>query len=334
MTQLTELDCSENQLKQLPAFVGNFKRMMSLNACENELEALPSSLVNLSDLTHLNVGYNKIKEIPICICQLSRLCLLDLSKNQISHLPIAIGQLTDLRSLSLRSNKLQVLPKEIGHLHKLKNLDVAYNNIVELPKEFAQLYQLTDLETEENPLLFPPQHIAEQSLYATMMYLTYDIDIVANQKIYRVELPVTMPLQAILKQALSFFNVFVKKIKNEHIHFEVVSTKAGIRLEMIYTDMMDLEAVQAYLSEYIMLFSQKKITQLNFQIDVTIEQEQKILQHLNLQLKFVQQALKIYGIQNRILKYKFNELLGLLSNRTSEYFELNLNEINPGPATS
>ena len=183
-------------------------------------------------------------------------------------------------------------------------------------------------------MLFPPQHIAEQSLYATMLHLTYDIDIVANQKIHRIELPVTMPLQATLKQTLSFFNTYVKQTKGKAIHFELMSSTTGLRLEMIYTDIMDLEEIQLYLSEYLMLFGQKKITQLDFQTTMPPQEQKKVLQQLNLQLDFILKTLDIYEIQYLDFKQKINEFIDLLRTKQFDYGELNLNEINPGPAAS
>lgn len=56
MTQLKELDISNNAIRELPRNIGELRRLITLNAYNNQISYLPPSFLSLKDLQQLNVS--------------------------------------------------------------------------------------------------------------------------------------------------------------------------------------------------------------------------------------------------------------------------------------
>ena len=114
-TDLTELDLSENQIKELPAEISVLiTNRTRLDLRRKQISQLPAKIEQLSNLTTLYLGGNQIKELPTEIGKLTNLTELDLWQNQLNELPAEIGQLSNLTTLYLRGNPLKSLPPEIA----------------------------------------------------------------------------------------------------------------------------------------------------------------------------------------------------------------------------
>ena len=160
-TNLTNLDCSYNQLTELP--VGNLTNLKSLDCSDNQLTALP--VENLTNLTLLYCSNNQLTALPVekltqltnlrCnnnqltampVEKLSQLAVLYCDNNQLTELPV--GNLTELTVLNCDNNQLTALP--VGNLTLLEKLNCGTNLLTEL--DIEKLTQLTSLYCNNNQL--------------------------------------------------------------------------------------------------------------------------------------------------------------------------------------
>ena len=90
---LVELDCSNNDLKEVPAFICRLKKLKILNLKVNRLTStsFPDSMDTLTSLRHLNLSGNRIDVIPEVLLRLTDLESLHLGANAITELPSEIG---------------------------------------------------------------------------------------------------------------------------------------------------------------------------------------------------------------------------------------------------
>ena len=143
-TNLTSLDCGNNQLTALP--VENLTQLTSLRCNNNQLTALPVG--NLTNLTELYCSYNQLTELPVE--KLTKLTELSCSYNQLTKLPVE--SLTNLTSLYCDNNQLAALPVE--NLTLLEQLNCGMNLLTEL--DIENLTQLKNLSCYNNQLTSLP----------------------------------------------------------------------------------------------------------------------------------------------------------------------------------
>jgi Leucine-rich repeat (LRR) protein len=150
LQRLESLNLEDNKLNTIPAELGNLQSLQILNLGNNELSLLPTEIGNLQNLQSLDLSVNQLSNLPAEIGQLKNLSLLDLSVNQLSNLPAEIGQLKNLSSLGLSVNQLSNLPAEIGNLQNLQSLDLSGNQLSSLPAEIGNLQNLQSLDLSGN----------------------------------------------------------------------------------------------------------------------------------------------------------------------------------------
>ena len=142
LTKLTELFCFGNQLTALP--VENLTQLTTLSCSNNQLTALP--VENLTQLTSLHCGNNQLTALPVE--KLTKLTELSCSYNQLTAL--LVGNLTQLKILSCSNNQLTALPVE--NLTNLTSLSCSNNQLTEL---------LVDGLTNLNTLACRGNHLTE-----------------------------------------------------------------------------------------------------------------------------------------------------------------------------
>ena len=120
-----------NQLKGLPAQIGECKSLRQLYLHRNQLQELPPEIGQLTNLRELDLSGNQLQELPSEIGECKKLVTLDLSGNQLQELPPQIWK-SKLNDLRLSNNKLKKLPGGIGML-PLQLLDLCNNPLSELP---------------------------------------------------------------------------------------------------------------------------------------------------------------------------------------------------------
>jgi small GTP-binding protein len=169
----TRLSLSYNQLKTLPAEIGELKNLTSLDLSRNQLTSLPAEIVDLKNLTELYLSWNQLTSLPAEIGELKNLTSLDLFNNQLTALPAEIGELKNLTKLDLSFNKLTKVPVEIGELKNLTKLYLSDNQLTSLPAEIVELKNLTSLDLSNNQLTSLPAEIGELT-NLTSLYLPYN----------------------------------------------------------------------------------------------------------------------------------------------------------------
>ncbi|MCH8294081.1 leucine-rich repeat domain-containing protein, partial [Candidatus Poribacteria bacterium] len=171
---LRSLYLSDNNLTQLPEFIGQLTQLRSLDLSYTNLTQLPEFIGQLTQLRSLDLSYNRLSEVPEFIGQLTQLRSLDLRSNRLSEVPEFIGQFTQLRSLDLRSNRLSEVPEFIGQLTQLRNLDLSFNRqLTQLPEFIGQLTQLRSLYLSYNNLTQLPEFIGQLTQLRSL-YLSYN----------------------------------------------------------------------------------------------------------------------------------------------------------------
>lgn len=138
------LDLAQLGLKEVPEETFELTNLQELNLSNNELTALPESIFQLTNLRRLFVSGNQLTTVSQGISQLANLQEVILSDNQLTTVPEGIFSLKKLRFLDLYSNQLKAIPEKISHLTNLQILDLGNNQLTELPEGIASLINLTD----------------------------------------------------------------------------------------------------------------------------------------------------------------------------------------------
>ncbi|BFG31072.1 hypothetical protein CerSpe_173460 [Prunus speciosa] len=150
LSEVTELDFSENWIMALPPTMGGLKALTKLDIHSNQLINLPESFGELSNLTDLDLHANLLKSLPASFRNLINLITLDLSSNQFTHLPDVIGKLASLKILNAETNELEELPYTIGSCTSLVELHLDFNQLRALPEAIGKLKSLEVLALHYN----------------------------------------------------------------------------------------------------------------------------------------------------------------------------------------
>lgn len=138
---VTELSLRGLLLKDVPErFLLSFPNLTSLELSYNELRQLPGGVSLLSDLRILDLADNRIElDAPQAdlLGQCQHLRYLNLSSNRL-HMAFSVARMEQLAELRIRNNGLASLPEGILDCPLLYLLDASDNFIVSLPDGFVQ----------------------------------------------------------------------------------------------------------------------------------------------------------------------------------------------------
>ncbi|MQL93939.1 hypothetical protein Taro_026593 [Colocasia esculenta] len=160
LTNITELDLSENQIMALPTTIASLKFLTKLDIHSNKLINLPDNFGELSSLTDLDLHANSLKSLPPSFGNLTALVNLDLSSNRFTALPDTLGNLTKLRKLDVETNELEELPYTIGSCTSLVELRLDFNQIRALPEAVGKLESLEIITLHYNRIKGLPTTMA------------------------------------------------------------------------------------------------------------------------------------------------------------------------------
>ncbi|KAK7346831.1 hypothetical protein VNO80_21354 [Phaseolus coccineus] len=156
---LTKLDLHSNQLINLPHSFGELINLVDLDLHANRLKSLPATFGNLTNLIDLDLSSNGFTNLPETIGNLNSLKRLNVETNELEELPHTIGNCLFLSALRLDFNQLKALPEAIGKLEWLEILTFKYNRVKRLPSTVGNLCNLKELDISFNELEFVPENL-------------------------------------------------------------------------------------------------------------------------------------------------------------------------------
>jgi hypothetical protein len=135
------INLSGLHLSYLPACIGNFP-IRALDLSNNALSDLPAELGELKKLFSLNLTHNQLRSIPACVMRLKGLESLLLCGNLIQSVGASISDLVNLKFLDLRYNPLDFTRVSLT-LRTLKLEVLAVHGISQNPR--SPITNLRDL---------------------------------------------------------------------------------------------------------------------------------------------------------------------------------------------
>ncbi|CAG9864201.1 unnamed protein product [Phyllotreta striolata] len=154
--ELSTLDFSHNNLKEVPEGLDKAKSLLVLNLSHNYIESIPNSLfINLTDLLFLDLSNNNLETLPPQTRRLANLQTFILNNNpmglfQLRQLP----SLLNLETLHMRNTQrnLNNFPSNLESLMNLSDVDLAQNNLPKVPDALYSLVNLKRLNLSENEI--------------------------------------------------------------------------------------------------------------------------------------------------------------------------------------
>ena len=101
---VVSLVLNQGHISKLPANIGRYRGLLTLNLSDNYLEEIPWSIVYLKNLQNLDLSQNLLCELPRVIGHLPNLLTLDLSSNYLTSLPTDLLNLPKLEVLIVQKN--------------------------------------------------------------------------------------------------------------------------------------------------------------------------------------------------------------------------------------
>ena len=149
-TGLRTLDISNNRLEQLEhAELDKLPNLVSIKMSNNKLRHLPNYFGQYKQLRSLNLSSNYLEAFPDFLCDLKSLVDLDISFNTVRTLP-KIGQLIRLEKLWATNNMLSgSFPDDFRNLKNLKEVDIRFNGVTNIDI-FAELPNIEQLLVGHN----------------------------------------------------------------------------------------------------------------------------------------------------------------------------------------
>lgn len=138
LTNLEEIDISENPLTSIPNLNGCSQSLKKLSLRETNLQSFPLEVLDCVQLEELNLVDTKLTSIPIGISRLAKLKSLTLNSNSFKTLPNELFDLKNLEYLGLSSCGLERITESITRLScstSFKKLDLTGNNIPKIVKD-------------------------------------------------------------------------------------------------------------------------------------------------------------------------------------------------------
>ena len=161
LTDLTDLQLSNNKITRIPDDVGNLTELERLGLAGNRLTEIPEGIGGCECLEGLWAHGNLIGRVPDAVGRCERLRHLMLAGNRIRELPASLGDCKYLEELSVPGNRLESLPETIGGAYMLRVIDVHGNSIARLPDSIARLKSLEELSAQGNLLTSIPDDVGE-----------------------------------------------------------------------------------------------------------------------------------------------------------------------------
>lgn len=158
LSNLIELDVSQNNLPKIPDLIYNFVNLKRLNLSDNEIKEVSPMIESLQKLETLNLSRNELATLPPAICKLPKLRQLHVNDNLLNFdgIPSGIGKLGSLEIFSAANNQLELIPEGLCRCGNLKKLNLSSNQLITLPDSIYLLGDMSNLDLRNNPELVMP----------------------------------------------------------------------------------------------------------------------------------------------------------------------------------
>ncbi|CAK9822912.1 Protein flightless-1 [Anthophora retusa] len=160
LTNLQELDLSQNNLPRVPDALYSLLNLRRLNLSDNQITELSTAIELWTKLETLNICRNKLSAIPASLCKIVTLRRLYLNDNRLDFegIPSGIGKLSSLQVFSAANNRLEMIPEGLCRCGSLKKLILSSNRLITVPDAIHLLTDLEELDLRDNPnLVMPPK---------------------------------------------------------------------------------------------------------------------------------------------------------------------------------
>ncbi|XP_011308907.1 protein flightless-1 [Fopius arisanus] len=160
LTNLQELDLSENALPRVPDALYSLSNLKRLNLSDNDITEISTALELWQKLETLNLCRNRLTSLPPSICKIQTLRRLYVNDNHLDFegIPSGIGKLSSLEIFSAAKNHLEMIPEGLCRCGSLKKLILSSNRLITVPDAIHLLTDLEQLDLRDNPnLVMPPK---------------------------------------------------------------------------------------------------------------------------------------------------------------------------------
>ncbi|MDY0134280.1 MAG: GNAT family N-acetyltransferase [Atribacterota bacterium] len=155
--ELTRLDLSKNNLKELPQEIGILSNLVVLNLANNKLTKLPESFAKLKALSNLDLRRNTFENIPESLFSLE-LRSLNLSSNRLDSLAF-LEHFKELRVIDLSHNNIEKIDLSLEPNNQLRTLNLSHNFLRDIAALFESVPHLERLVFSTNFLQSIPESI-------------------------------------------------------------------------------------------------------------------------------------------------------------------------------
>lgn len=165
LTNLAELDLSQNALQKVPQCLYSMPNLKRLNLSDNDIREISTEMDVWQKLETLNLSRNQIAVLPANVCKLAQLRRLYINDNRLDFdgIPSGIGKLACLEIFSASNNQLEMVPEGLCRCGALKKLNLSSNRLITLPDAIHLLSDLDQLDLRNNPdLIMPPKPVELQ----------------------------------------------------------------------------------------------------------------------------------------------------------------------------
>ncbi|KAK7501988.1 hypothetical protein BaRGS_00006740 [Batillaria attramentaria] len=153
---LSIVDLSHNNLKEVPPELENARSVLVLNLSHNQIEMIPNQLfINLTDLVFVDFSSNNLEMLPPQMRRLTSLQTLILSNNPLIHAQLRqLPVLTALQTLHMRNTQrtLSNFPTGLDTLTNLQDVDLSCNALPRVPEALYKLESLKRLNLSDNEI--------------------------------------------------------------------------------------------------------------------------------------------------------------------------------------
>lgn len=203
LSNLAELDLSQNNLPKVPDCVYNLPNLKRLNLSDNAITELSSSVEFWQCLEVLNLSRNELTVLPAALCKLAQLRRLYINDNRLDFegIPSGIGKLCCLEVFSASNNLLEMIPEGLCRCGSLKRLNLSSNRLITLPDAIHLLDGLDQLDLHNNPDLIMPPKPTEATKGSGVEFYNIDFSLQTQLRLAGAAVPPSVPVTSTPKDS-------------------------------------------------------------------------------------------------------------------------------------